>query len=205
MVIGLAAMMVASVLAAQEAAPSLAAPPASERLSGATGVLRDLPGMTLTGYEVSGRSPNAVRRAMNSARPAAGKDGERHDALTSWRYSTRWMRGSDGQCAPATAEVTLTITVVLPDLTTREQLSSRERADWDRYFTSLVGHEHNHGRIAVAGRDQMQAAMRASPTCEAMQAVVRQTSNEVSAASREYDRLTEHGKREGAVYPAQTR
>ena len=205
MVIGLAAIVVASTLAAQEVAPAPAAPTASDRLRAATSVLNDLPGLTLTGYEVSGRSPNAVRRAMNSARPPAGTDRERHDALTSWRYSTRWRNGSDGQCSPATAEVAVTITVVLPDLTTREQLSSRERADWDRYFTALVGHEHNHGRIAIAGRDQMQAAMRVSASCEAMQAVVRQTSNEVSAASREYDRLTEHGKLEGAVYPSETR
>lgn len=205
MVIGLAAMMVASALAAQEVAPASAAPPASERLRAATSALNDLSGLTLAGYEVSGRSPNAVRRAMNSARPPAGTDGERHDALTSWRYSTRWMRSSDGQCVPASAEVTVTITVVLPDLTTREQLSSRERTDWDRYFTALVGHERNHGRIGMAGRDQMQAAMRAAETCEAMQTAVRQTGAEVSAASREYDRLTEHGKREGAVYPTQSR
>lgn len=201
MIISLTAVLVAAALAGQ--APEADPAPASARLveAASRAGLSDLPDLTLQGYEVEGRSPRSLRDAIDRRRPRDRASGERHDARTQWNYQTRWRVGADGQCIPATATVALTLTMVLPDLASREGLSGREQADWDRYFAALVAHEGNHGRIAVAGQEQMQAAMRASPTCEAMNAVVGAANAEVSAASRTYDRQTDHGRREGAVYP----
>ncbi|NBW08206.1 MAG: DUF922 domain-containing protein [Caulobacteraceae bacterium] len=201
MILSLTAVAVAAALAGQtpEADPA----PASARLvEAARGAgLADRPDLALQGYEVEGRSPRSLRDSIDRRRPRSQASGERHDARTQWSYRTRWRNGPDGQCIPATATVILTLTMVLPDLASREGLSSREQADWDRYFAALVAHEGNHVRIAVAGQEQMQTAMRASATCEAMTAVVGATNAEVRAASETYDSQTDHGRREGAVYP----
>ncbi len=205
MFVSLSSLALAAALSGQASVPKIAVPPAppSTALVEAVGRagLGDLPEVTLIGYPVTGRSPRSIRESMNEARPTVEVDGGRHDARTGWIFQTRWRNGADGQCVPATATVSVVLRMTLPDLTTRDQLSPREEADWDAYFAALVTHERNHGRIAVAGRDQMQAAMRASADCAAMNAVVKTTSDEVRAASEEYDNQTDHGRREGAVYP----
>lgn len=183
------------------AAPTPASPRLTEAVAAVEGGLDGLPGLTVLGYPVEGESPRAIRSSMNDGRPPDESNGARHDARTRWNFRTRWGNGPDGRCDPRTATVDLTLTVILPDLTTRDELSARGKADWDAYFTALVAHERNHGRIAVEGRNRMQAAMRASPTCEAMRALVGATNQEVTAASGEYDQQTDHGRREGAVYP----
>ena len=201
MIMSLTSAAVAAVLTAQASASPPAPPGARLAQAVERAGLTDLPDLSLIGYAVEGRSPRVIRESINRGRPADRGDGARHDARTHWNYQTRWRRGADGQCVPGTATVTLTLTMTLPDLTNRDQLSAGDRAGWDDYFAALVAHERNHGRIAVAGRDQMQAAMRASPDCDAMTAVIQTTNAEVADASEEYDRKTDHGRREGAVYP----
>ncbi len=203
-------LLVLTALVLQQAAPATesaptaeASPPATERLRAAVAAVDvpQLPGLTLTGYEVRGRSARGVRESMNDERPAADGDDARHDARTRWSYRPRWNRTADGRCDPASATVTLSLTIVLPDLSTREALSRDERAGWDAYFAALVKHEWNHGRIAVKGQELLETALHEAADCDAMTAAVRTLVPEITAASREYDAQTEHGRREGAVFP----
>lgn len=170
----------------------------SERLSAAAPTVAALPNVTLVGYPVSGRSRRTVRDDINRQRPET--NGERHDARTSWQYSTRWRGGPGGVCLPETAEVTVQITVTMPDLVDPERLNREDLAAWRRYLTALEIHEGNHARIANAGAERMQQAMRAASSCETMQEAGRQVSATVSGASQEYDRRTRHGATEGAQF-----
>jgi predicted secreted Zn-dependent protease len=174
---------------------------AEMRLRRAAPDLAAVPEVTLVAYSVSGRSARAVRTSMNTGRPAEVDGGERFDGVTRWRYSARWQGRGAQQCVPDTVVATVAITVILPDLIEPEKLSRRDREAWDRYFKALATHEMNHARIALHGRQEMEKAMRAATGCEDMQAASSRVSSDISAASREYDRLTEHGKREGAVFP----
>lgn len=171
---------------------------ASERLNAAAPILAALPNVVLVGYPVDGRTRRAVREQMNALRPES--NGRRHDARTMWRYATRWRNGPDGNCLPATAEVTVSITVTLPDLQDPDRLRREDREAWQRNIVGLEFHEGNHARIANLGAEQMQQAMRGAPSCEAMQAAVERISAEVAAASQEYDRITQHGATEGARF-----
>lgn len=171
------------------------------RLTAAAPALAAMPNLTLTGYPVEGRTGRAIRASMNRLRPSETEGGARFDGVTRWSYQMRARRSGPDQCLPETAEVALSVRVILPDLTTRTQLSSREGAAWDAYFERLTTHELNHVRIAALGAERMQAAMRGASDCASMQAAQARIGAEVRDASAEYDRLTEHGKREGAVYP----
>ncbi|MDP3405939.1 MAG: DUF922 domain-containing protein [Brevundimonas sp.] len=180
--------------------PPQDAPPgiASERLNAAVPTLAALPNVVLVGYPVDGRTRRAVREQMNARRPAS--NGQRHDARTMWRYATRWQNGPDGNCLLATAEVTVSITVTMPDLQDPGRLRREDREAWQRNIVGLEHHEANHARIANLGAEQMQLAMRAASSCEDMQAAVVRISAEVAAASQEYDRRTQHGATEGARF-----
>lgn len=199
---GMTPMLLAIWALAQAVDPAAPVDPASQaRLAAAAPALAALPSTTLGGYPVEGASPRAIRAAMNRDRPTEREGGARFDSVTRWSYAARWQRSAGGECDPATAQVSMTVTITLPDLIARDRLSTRERADWDGYFGRLAGHEQNHFRIAAEGAVRMQAAMRAATSCDQMRTEQRRVSEEISAASREYDRLTEHGRREGAVYP----
>lgn len=171
---------------------------ASERLRLAAPAAAAFPNTTLQGYGVEATAPRAIRAEMNRVRP--GVNGRRHDATTTWRY-TYSLPASNGQCDPATAVVSHAITIVMPDLQHRDRLRRADKAAWDRYFAALQAHEVNHARIAQLGAERYQAALRSAPDCQAARAAAAQVNADVSAASAEYDRLTEHGRLEGASFP----
>ncbi|WP_428152048.1 DUF922 domain-containing protein [Brevundimonas sp.] len=179
--------------------PDLSAfPEASPRLVAAAPAVAEFDHVTLHGYEVRGRNVRAVRASINEGKPA-DLSGARHDAVTFWNY--RWQfSGANGQCDPARTEVTYTVTLVLPDLATLDQMNRNDRERWNTYFSGLVLHETNHVRIAQAGAAGIQQAMRAAPDCAAAQAAGAAESQKVGAASAEYDRRTAHGRTEGAVF-----
>ena len=200
-------VIAALLLASPQAAPASAGggegqPPAtsSPTLAALAPELAAMPGVTLVGYPVSGRSPRGVRESINERRPRPA-EGEPFDGRTDWRYQTRWRGNGAGGCDPATAEVEMTIVVTLPELTNRDALDRREREQWDRYFTALIGHEQNHARIALAGAEQMRNFMRNAPDCATMQAAQARVSASINAANASYDERTGHGRTEGAVYP----
>lgn len=171
---------------------------ASERLRLAAPEAASFPNTTLRGYVVQATSPRAIRAEMNRMRPSA--NGRSHDATTTWRYSFR-LTSSNGRCDPATAEVDHTISIILPDLQNRDRLRRQDKQAWDRYFAALQSHEVNHARIAQLGAQQYQSAMRSAPNCETGRTAGAEVAAAVSAASVEYDRRTEHGRSEGAVFP----
>ena len=178
-------------------APAVSSP----ALVAAAPELASLPGVILVGYPVQGRSPRAIRESINERRPKPPQGEDPFDARVDWRYQTRWRSGPSGACDPATVEVEMTIVVTLPDLTTRAALDRRERERWDRYFKALVGHEHNHVRVALAGAEQLRTYMRNAPDCTTMQAAQAQISASIVAANAAYDESTRHGRTEGATYP----
>lgn len=179
----------------QDPATVAAAP--SDRLTASQPALAAMPNLTLIGYPVSGRSRRAVREEMNERRPETG--GQRHDARTTWRYSYK-VGGREGVCRPETAEVTVAITVIMPDLEAPERLGRQDRAAWDRYIAALAFHEGNHARIANLGAERMQQSMRAAASCDALRQLIEAESDQVAAASRQYDLQTRHGATEGAQF-----
>lgn len=178
---------------AQDPPPAAVAAPATPDRA-----LASLPNVTVVTYPVEGRSRRGIREDMNRNRPEV--NGQRHDARTIWVFQPHWRRDANGQCLPETAELTVTITVTLPELTTRDDLRRADREAWDRYFAALVQHEGNHVHIVNLGAEHIVTAMRQATTCETMEAAGRAVSEEVAAASAEYDRLTRHGATEGAVF-----
>lgn len=193
--------VLAAVLLSQAGVPPQLAsfPPASTALMEAASAVSTLPDTTVLGYPVTGRDRRSIRASMSEGRPANAA-GEQHDAVTFWRYEFDAAPFVDVQCRPDTIEVRSTVLIALPDLVTRDQISVRERADWDRYFVQLVSHESRHRQIAVEGGERLREMMRAAPTCEAAQAIGAAESERIAQASVAFDAETRHGATEGAVY-----
>lgn len=155
----------------------------------------DVPHVRIERYAVAGRSASALRRAINAARPA-DQQGGRFDGMTAWKFSYRYLHDGQGVCLPQSAEVSVEITVTLPELAEPDCLDSRGRQAWNAYILGLAAHERNHVRIVERGRQELERAMRTASSCLAMEGAAQRVSTDVDAASREYDRRTQHGQRE---------
>ena len=204
-------ILVFSILAAIQSSPASTPfstpldPESRARIIAAAPALADMPDTMVATYPVDGRTPQAIRASINRGRPSDVEGGERFDAVTRWSYQANWRRSGPDQCLADTAEVTMAVKIILPDLISRDRLSTREKAAWDGYFQRLVAHELNHGRIAALGSQRMQAALREATSCAEMQATRERLGTEIRDANREYDRTSEHGRLEGAVYPPMAR
>lgn len=157
------------------------------------------PEVTVVPYSVPGRNAQAIRRNMDRLRPSEPA-GQRFDALTTWQFSTRWG-GGQGRCDPQTSEARVGVLVQLPYLAEGERLRRGDRGRWDRYFTALVSHETHHAKLAIEGANQMQAEMRLAQSCDQLADIVDRRAEAILEATVHYDALTDHGRKEGAVFP----
>ena len=164
------------------------------------GPFAGIPNVTLDYYDVSGTSADAVRTAINAARPMDPDDGKTYDALTHWDIQWEW-RTVDDVCQPSSAEVTVSTRVRLPRLANLESVSQSLRDRWTKYVSALQKHEVGHLIPVLDAIPGLQAAMRASPTCEAMEQLVKQAIADLTRQGIDYDRTTHHGATQGAVFP----
>lgn len=158
-----------------------------------------IPGVTLERYPVAGATASAVRRALNRSRPTDPNDGARVDALTHWRVDWRWNGDGRGGCDLSTLRLTFSARVTMPQLAD-PRAPGPLRAKWAAFERALAQHEATHVRHAWEQVPTVASAIRNGPCTGANDrgdaALAR-----VLAWDRDYDRRTNHGEREGIVFP----
>ena len=156
--------------------------------------------ISVTTYQVDGRTPRDVRRSLNQRRPADASDA-RHDALTSWRFHIDWSTDASGDCVPATVTVLPVILITLPSLKDEHRRTGRLRHAWTRYLRRLEVHERHHAHLVAMGAAQMQTEMRSASSCGDMVRASDRWRSEILKANSDYDERTDHGRSEGVVFP----
>jgi len=160
-------------------------------------------------YEIRGRDDHDLLREMRRKGPGIDDIGTRlgvHVAQWRWSYNYRTGGGSD-RCRVADATVLLRSVIVLPDWLDRNGAPGEVARAWPRFLAALVEHETGHrNRAKALGVMLWQSLLGLqAETCEALEALVSETAQRVveegDAAQRAYDRETEHGIRQGAVWP----
>lgn len=157
-------------------------------------------------YEVSGDTPQAVRADMNNKRPT-DQFGQRFDAYTGWRVNWRMTYDETPErCAVKDADVTVTLTITVPQLSA--DAPEAVRARFDAYRTALLVHERGHADTGRdAGSEIAAGIIRLPPqsTCEAMGKAVRDFGAEIikqgNQRDLDLDRDTRHGATQGAIFP----
>ena len=178
----------------------LLALPAAAPRQGGEDPFAGIPGVTYTYYDVTGDTPAAIRKDMNTKRFVDPSDQKPVDSLSRWRYGWRMQRGADGQCDPSSVTVTFAAEVKLPRLTGLDTLPRPVAARWQRYYAALLRHEAGHVAYAWSRHDALLAALKAS-SCETMKAVGTAELDKIRAHDRAYDGETRHGASQGAVFP----
>jgi len=160
-----------------------------------------IPNLTVTYYDVAGRTVEGIGRAIRLQGLTDARDGKPVDAKANWWMDWRWDNQGEGNaCRPANVTVGFHAAIILPRLTDASHLPSYDRAKWDAYIKALRQHEANHVRHALDRTGEVAEAIRAS-RCDLADGVAKAIVVRIGEQDAEYDRTTLHGVTEGAVFP----
>jgi predicted secreted Zn-dependent protease len=136
-------------------------------------------------------------------------DGKKYDAVTSWEMKREYaLNSAAGACSVEAFTVTVEVVFHLPRW---EHTDAAPRAlvdKWDRYMQNLLTHENGHRDLAVAAASDISrdvAELAPIGTCGELDRRIHDLSrirmNKLVEEQKEYDIKTEHGRRQGAVFP----
>jgi predicted secreted Zn-dependent protease len=159
-------------------------------------------------YVVGGTNVMLIHHSMFVARPFAATNA--FDALTLWTLRADYQfRPSGGSWVLHNPRIILSVTVTLPRWIPGLPVSPDLIQTWNVYLTNLTIHEAGHVRIGCEAAEEVQRRLEAMPGSatapdanRAAEAIVNAVIHEFRAREREYDRLTGHGRSQGAVLRA---
>lgn len=158
-------------------------------------------------YTITGTTASALRQQMNQLGPP-GNNGRRFDAYTKWNVAWNYRYGlvSD-RCRITSLTVNTDMTYTMPQWQNLKQAPRSLQQQWQGYYQALQLHEEghaNHGRAATQEIWQRLSHLN-QPTCASMSQIANQTVqtiiNRYAQKDIDYDRQTDHGRTQGAVFP----
>ncbi len=161
-------------------------------------------------YPIRGMSATELRSQMTQKGPLDTGEGRRYDANTAWkiRWSYRY-RSVGQQCAIASVNTRVDITFTLPQWQPEPRAGRSLVAEWNQYLAALQIHEDGHKNHGVAAGQEVMNTLShfpAAASCQALGAAANTAAQKIvqryNQKDIEYDRLTQHGFIQGAVFPA---
>lgn len=159
-------------------------------------------GVRMDRYPVRGRDVAAVRVALDAARVRDENDGTLVEAYTHGRVHWTWKAAGpdrDAKCRPQAITIRFSATMRLPYLDEPDPPPALAQA-WQRYAANLEAHEREHLERIRRALPRLAAAIAAAPCAKADTAGAA-VLEQIRAEGRAYDLETEHGRRDGAVFP----
>jgi len=182
--------------------------PASDRPGGKLSAKRDV-----QNYDIHGRTPNELRKAMDAQGPMNPAGGKRFDARTDW--TLQWTYKWDGKLAKQAglyrlSEWTVDVksTIIFPRWVELDEANPLEQRRWQVYSARLKLHENGHAKLAERAGDAVNRAfanIKVYPSSKKLKEAVRLKAQEILKLHRamelEYDQKTDHGKKQGVRFP----
>ena len=203
-----------STLAAASAFPSPSAAPGATEPAQAGLPASPGPGVQerVDYYDVWGTTASELRRATDllgpQKRPEEGTG--RAAAYTDWTVHWRWQLESSsrgGPCALKSFVTSVEIVTTMPRWPGHVEGTPLARS-WDRYVEALARHEREHAENGIRAGRAIQgqvSALPPVPTCREMEDAIKAQADAIVAryheADVEYDRQTQHGVKQGVVFP----
>ncbi len=158
-------------------------------------------------YTITGTTATELRQQMNRFGPM-GQSGRRFDAYTKWYIQWRFRYAGDGRvCRITQLTLNTDITYTMPRWMNVNQAPQSLQRHWQRYYQALKLHEDGHANHGKAATQEIwqQLPRLAQATCDQLEQLTNQTAqaiiNRYAEKDREYDRQTDHGRTQGAVFP----
>jgi len=159
-------------------------------------------------YLISGGTASEIRNDIDRKTPIRESRAS-HDAHTDWFVKWNyWWDQSNGLCTITKVETKVNIQFILPKLKTSSTLPKALRQKWKIYMTALLRHEDGHKNISIRAANEIESKilnMASRRTCKQLEIDVNHIGNKTlkkfRAIEKEYDRKSNHGMNDGAVFP----
>jgi len=136
-------------------------------------------------------------------------DGKKYDSVTNWKV--KWNYGytnGSNSCRADSFTVTVDVVFRLPKWARTDNAPRKLVDKWDNFVSNLMIHERGHRDLAVAAAAELSHAVGELPparTCadidKEVQDLSRMKMKILNEDEKEYDVTTDHGKKQGAVFP----
>lgn len=157
-------------------------------------------------YDVTPTSTRNMLATLLQASPIVS-NGKKFIGYTNWwvdwKYTTR---NESGMCTVATVDTRVTITYTMPRLKDSIAIPPVVREKFATFHSRLMTHEEGHADHGIFAAREIDKALISLPrqgSCTALQALARQTADAIiekyKQKDKDYDRLTGHGRTQGAV------
>ncbi|CEK09822.1 DUF922 domain-containing protein [Legionella hackeliae] len=161
-------------------------------------------------YPVTGISEDEVRQQLNNSGPIINN--QHFDAQTlwhiNWDYTWHYDNPSQNPCYVTNTNVTVTITLLLPNWINQSSVPINLQNKWDNYLIALQNHEKQHENNAINAAKDIESVLLNSPkmsSCELLKEKINLATKEILNKHHlwdtQYDITTNHGKNEGASFP----
>lgn len=152
-------------------------------------------------YDITGSTADELRASMNELRPKDPHDDNKPvNSYTDWYIAWNWPGYGTDNCDLSAANVTYTITVIVPRWKAPADASPELIAQWGIYIQSLIFHEKGHVENVVNNYLSVQTAIRGA-TCLTAEAEAQKALEVLREFDSSYDNETRHGESQGAVFP----
>ena len=159
-------------------------------------------------YSLYSTSVSGLRKEMNK-KGIKWTDGKTYDGFTSWYVKWRYeYYTSDDYCSLTNVDVSVDVEYTLPRWSVKLLGNMDLRIKWIRYSDALKKHEDGHRDFGIgAARDIEEALLSigSRPRCDTLgadaNAIAYRILDDFRRKETEYDRKTEHGRTQGAVFP----
>ena len=158
-------------------------------------------------YEIHGSTAEQLRDQMNQVRPLM--HGEKFDADTEWNL--KWSfdyQPDDNSCVIRDSQVTLDIIYHLPRWEDEERSDPKLQERWAVYMKHLLIHESGHaknGKKAAMEVEAMLKDLAPMESCSLLEEMANDRARQIIDSHHswdlQYDKETQHGVTQGAVFP----
>jgi predicted secreted Zn-dependent protease len=163
--------------------------------------------ITTNHYLVTGSTLREIRQSINRTRPGGEK--ATADALTDWKinWQTR-VSAVSGEFRVTSFTITTTIAITMPSWRAPTNAAPRVMQRWLSYYSALQKHEWAHATNGVMAAEQLRKRVGeigpdADPNRlqQRVQAVADAVIEEFKKRDKDFDRETNHGRKDGASLP----
>ena len=100
--------------------------------------LKDIPGVTITYYDVAGKNGQAIAKSIEKNAPRAAGSKEAQAGTTNWTMKAQYtQRTTNGKCTIASAKAVFEGQATLPRLTTEATVNRELQQQWKTFLAGL--------------------------------------------------------------------
>jgi predicted secreted Zn-dependent protease len=159
-------------------------------------------------YEIQGTTAKELRQEMNLSGPL-DKGEKRYDAETKWHVRWQYWFGKNRyECWINRVTTEVEVIFTFPKWKRSKKISGDLEQQWLNYMKALQEHENGHKEFGINAAKEIEGrlmSLRPLRSCNALENMANSIANQIIdkyiKIQIEYDRRTDHGRTQGAVFP----